>query len=48
MTRAFRKRHELDHGHAQFHQMIEFLDRRIERTGRRERAEVQLVDHLAV
>ena len=40
-----RDRHELDRGHAQAHEVVQPLDRRVERAFRRERADVQLVNH---
>src|SRR6185437_13510906 len=41
-------RHQLDHGHAEVAEVVEPLDRRVERSPRGERAQVQLVDHRPV
>ncbi len=40
-------RHDLDERDAEIHQVVELLDRRVERAGLGERADVQLVDHSA-
>ena len=47
-ARALRHRHDFEHRDAELAQVRELFDRGVERAGRRERADVHLVDHLAV